>query len=155
MRTKACSRKELDLLLDRLCGDNRFAVEVAAESGLRIDDVLSLPWLACVEPVEVVEAKRGVHRIIDLSPDLRRRLKKRGFVSAWLFPGRVRGHRHRSTVFRAMDKACKAAGLQRFSPHSLRKFYARQRFDALGDVELVRRELGHKYVSTTLIYLFM
>ena len=142
-------------MLDRLFGDNRLAVEVSAETGLRIDDVLALPWRACVEPCEIVEAKRGVHRIIDLSPDLKRRLKKRGVVSAWLFPGRVRGHRHRTTVFRAMDKACKAAGLQRFSPHSLRKFYARQRYDALGDVELVRRELGHKYVSTTLIYLFM
>ena len=57
--------------------------------------------------VLITEKKRGVQRIITLSPELRREFKQRGCANLWLFPGRFTGHRHRSTVFKAMKKYSK------------------------------------------------
>ena len=156
MRSKRCSEEEFSLILDSIEGqDNRLAVMVAAETGLRIDDVLSLPSSVVDESVLITEKKRGVQRIIALSPELRQEFRQRGCVSLWLFSGRFTGHRHRSTVFKAMKKACDRCHIRGFSPHSLRKLYARRRFEECNDIESVRAALGHKYASTTAIYLFL
>lgn len=157
MRTRPCTDDQLSALLDSVYGrDNRLAISVAAETGLRIDDVLSLPSAAQYRPVDIIEHKRGVHRVIDLSAGLRSQLQARRCGNTpYLFPGRCHGHRHRTTVYKAMRRACDGAGLPALSPHSLRKLYAQRLYRRTGDVDYVRRELGHKYISTTLIYLFL
>lgn len=156
MRSKRCSEDEFSLILDNIDGlDNRLAVMVAAETGLRIDDVLSLPASVVNKSVLITEKKRGVQRLITLSPELRQELRQRGCANLWLFPGRFTGHRHRSTVFKAMKKACERCHIEGFSPHSLRKLYARRLFEECNSIESVRAALGHKYISTTAIYLFL
>lgn len=156
MRTSALSYGEYRQMLKYLSGDNRLVCEVALETGLRIDDVLSLPAAAAVVAVSVVERKTGKRRVVDLSPRMRCRLGVR-CGSDYLFPGRLSGHRHRSTINKAMRKAWLASGgdPQRvIAPHSIRKLYARRLFKTSGSVEAVQSELGHEHLSTTLIYVF-
>lgn len=160
MRTKMLTEGEYAALLPLLSGDNRLAVEVAAGTGLRIDDCLSLPAAAADGMISIRQQKTGKLKCICIPWELRQRLLARGQKSQWLFPSpraSCSGHRHRSTLYRAIRRAWLAIGgdpARTIAPHSLRKLYARRLYERSGCIELVQSALGHSSLATTLLYVF-
>lgn len=119
--------------------------------------------------MELREAKTGKIRGLNLSPEItytltqyRRAVGGRRGRSplAFAFQARRRaeGTRHslhRSTIYRAWETAIREAGLsgKGYTIHSLRKCYAVDLLKKTGSVEAVQADLGHKYLSTTLLYI--
>lgn len=61
---------------------------------------------------------------------------------------------HRSTAYRHFSSAVKRAGLYGlgYTVHSLRKMYARKKYNECGSLLEVQRDLGHANLSTTMLY---
>ena len=76
----------------------------------------------------------------------------------WLFPGRQAGekthpHLHKATVQHAMAAVVRELGLRSgISCHTLRHSFATHHLDAGTDIRAIQELLGHKNISTTMIY---
>lgn len=123
------------------------AALVAATTGLRWGEISGLKWSDVDEAAGVIRVRRsnwkGIatgpktrksRRVVPLLPEVaeslrahRRRLleaQNPGLAEGWIFPTR-RGTLHRGTPFRkVLQKACKAAGIdRRFTFHGLRRTF--------------------------------
>lgn len=135
--------------------DNVLAMRCALETGLRIDDVLSLrPSDLRGSTITCTAHKTGKTCSKRVSAPLARDLR-RNASPEWIFPGRKKGrHRTRQTVWRDLSKARAMLGLpEHVSPHSARKTYAVELRRADG-LDRVQAELQHDRTSTTMIYAF-
>jgi len=121
---------------------------------LRVDDIDAKRMLLHVRP-----SKRGRERHVMLSPKLLAALRAYWKTSRpkgpHLFPGRGgQATLTRETVFRAIRKAARVAGLsQRVSPHTLRHCFATHLLDAGTDLRTLQILLGHASLKSTMAYL--
>jgi site-specific recombinase XerD len=69
-----------------------------------------------------------------------------------LFPGKHGKGLHPTTVQRACQQTCKALGLARMTPHTLRHCYATHLLEAGTDLRTIQALLGHYRVGTTALY---
>lgn len=143
-RTRAITPAELHKLLRRLDDPTRLAVRIAAETGLRISDILAIRSDQVAAQMVVTERKTGKQRKVRLRPDTLKAAKAYAKYS-----GRYLIDRNRSTVYRQIRAA--AADMPHISMHSIRKYYAKK-FCAAHGLRATQRELQHDYLSTTLLY---
>lgn len=135
---------------------NALALRTSLETGLRIDDVLSLsPRQLNKRTLVGIASKTQKPYKRTLSVDLAKRLKE---ISGekFIFQGRlsVDKHRTRQAVWKDVKKACKILEIQgNIAPHSARKTYAVEKFKD-GGLAVVKRDLQHKDISTTMLYAF-
>ena len=138
--------------------ENVLALRISLETGLRIDDVLSLKkeHLTKRTITGTAEKTEKTYRKT-VSADLANRLHRLIPNSAgYLFPHRLdpKRHRTRQAVWANMKKAARSLGVElNAAPHSARKTYAVELFKDKG-LERVKKELQHDRVSTTMIYAF-
>jgi integrase len=135
---------------------NALALRVSLETGLRIDDVLSL------RPSDLTgQTVRGIAEKTDkpfrkvLSRDLSQRLRQ---ISGkyFIFEHRTdpKKHRTRQTVWKDVKKAVNILHISgNIAPHSARKTYAVELFRDSG-INEVQKELQHDRLSTTMLYAF-
>lgn len=165
MRTRWIPEDHYNLILSRLVARDRWLVRLLRATGYRVDDVLHTRcWMWGGEYIELKERKTANIRRVTITPEIRRiveqykacaGLETGHALSAFVPSKRVKGKIHRTTIWRHFEKAVEECGLSGlgYSLHSLRKCYAIDKFREYGSYERVQADLGHKYLSTTLIYL--
>lgn len=138
--------------------ENVLALRVSLETGLRIDDVLSLRACQIVRRTICGTAEKTDKPYRKtISADLAKRLaaltpNKGGYI----FPHRLDSMRHRTrqAVWNNMKMAARRLGVElNAAPHSARKTYAVKMFKDKG-LEQTQRELQHDRISTTMLYAF-
>lgn len=136
--------------------DNVLALRISLETGLRIDDVLSLRAEQLKgRTLRGVAEKTGKPYKKAISADLARRLcslNRQGYI----FPHRTKknAHRTRQAVWANMKKAARLLGVElNAAPHSARKTYAVELLNDKG-IDAVQKELQHDRISTTMLYAF-
>ena len=136
---------------------NRLACRVSLETGLRIDDVLSLPAV-CLrgKSFVVCESKTQKKKRCKLSEGLKRELLDI-CGEIYVFEHRTDPNRHRTrqAVYKDIKRASKAFRVKRnVTPHTMRKAYAVDLMRKYGDIEKVAEALNHdkRYKLTTMLY---
>lgn len=140
-------------------------VELLAGTGLRVSELLRLS----VRDIEIgerfgkVTVRKGKHsdfREIPLTRDLRYTLNayleehpREEDADAPLWMG-IRGElKHRSSIFRILNKYTQVAGLPNIGPHTLRHTFAYQYLQANpDDIRGLAALLGHSNINTVMIY---
>jgi len=153
MTTEYLLNQEVGHVLSALMPQNALIMETVLQTGLRISDVLELRT-DCLKPsMWVTERKTGKHHRCGLSKALLADIRAQA-GEVWAFPGAKPGtHKSRQAVWKDLKRACTAFRLpQNVGTHSFRKVYAVRLLERYGDIERVRRALGHSSPSVTLIY---
>lgn len=155
MRTDFVDKDIMGHVLYALTPENRLACMVALETGLRIDDVLSLRS-DCLNKrsFTITEKKTHKRRKVRLSEALRAELT--GIAGkVYVFQGRLdeEAHRTRQAVYKDLKRAAKCFRIKtNLAPHSLRKLYAVDLYRRTGDLQRVRAALNHDDLAVTLLY---
>ena len=158
MRTDYLNPQLYNRLYACMTYENVLALRVALETGLRIDDVLSLRADQIRRRTisgTAHKTDKGYRKAV--SADLAKRLaaltpNKGGYI----FPHRLDPLRHRTrqAVWNNMKMAARRLGVElNAAPHSARKTYAVEMFRDKG-LEQTQRELQHDRISTTMLYAF-
>lgn len=154
MTTEYLLNKEVERVLAALMPSNRLVMRVILHTGLRVGDVLALRPEDLQPRRWITEAKTGKRRMVGFPAPLLADLRKEcGRV--WVFPSPKNPlkHRTRQAVWHDVKRAARAFRLpQNVGTHSGRKVYAVELLRKYGEIEAVRRNLKHRYESTTLIY---
>ncbi len=119
-------------------------VELAAQHGLRRSEIAGLRRTDLRPDGLHVIGKGGRHRLVPVTPWVRRELERR--PPGYVFPGRFTGHLHPSTVQTWIRDA---SGV---SPHPHRHRCATRGYRGTHDLFAVQRVLGHKSAATTQLY---
>jgi len=136
--------------------------ELGIITGLRIGDLLKLkPNSFQSGTLTVTEQKTKKERTIKIHNDVIFDINffaKMFHVKPdqYIFYSRAdRKHKHmtRQWAHRIIHRTAQNNGLDFIGAHSMRKIYACNLFSSSGSVNAVQADLGHKHMSTTLIYL--
>jgi integrase/recombinase XerD len=171
---KILSEKEVARLLATARGDNGpeglrlvAMIEVLYAAGLRVSELVALPWPALDEGQRslVLRGKGGRERLVPLNPgalaaiaaygEARKAFLGRRQGSPWLFPaGRGRGHLSRQRCGQLLKSLAALADIDpgRLSPHVLRHAFASHLLAGGADLRAVQQMLGHADIGTTQIY---
>ena len=157
MQSEYINPAEYEKLYSAMQYQNVLAMRIAVETGLRIDDVLSLTWGDLEgRKLRFTAKKTGKGGAKTLSADLSKRLEVfRGGKNEFLFPGRDHSkHRTRQSVWKDVKRAAVRLGIAgHISPHSARKTYAVGVRQTQG-LAAAQRELQHSRMDTTMLYAF-
>ena len=96
---------------------------------------------ALVEISSILHPSRGV--LVPAGAPLSERL---------VFPSADGGYRNKATVAHALERACKAAGIRRVTPHTMRHSFGSNLVQAGADLYIVCTLMGHSSVAMTQRY---
>ena len=134
------------------------AIYMLITTGLRRGEVLNLRW----EDVHLEEknihltmTKCGEARFVPINSEalnlLTRLKRERGAKGGYVFPGAGKTG-HLTEVRKTFNAICKDAKIADLHPHDLRRAYASLLVNAQVPISEIQSLLGHKNISTTLIY---
>jgi integrase len=137
------------------------------ETGLRVSDLLELqmwnirPALESHSPISIYETKTGKVKRIALGLETISRLKNFSNIHGLLdrhyifFSSASNKEKPitRQWAHRLIARTASKMGLNFVGTHSMRKIYACNLYRTTNDLKAVQRDLNHKYISTTLLYL--
>lgn len=156
MRTDYLNPQIYNRLYAVMTYDNVLALRVSLETGLRIDDVLSIRTEQIKgRTIRGIAEKTGKPYKKAISADLSSRLRSLN-RQGYIFPHRTKknAHRTRQAVWANMKKAADILGVKlNAAPHSARKTYAVELLNDKG-IDAVQKELQHDRISTTMLYAF-
>ncbi|MGD1118206.1 MAG: tyrosine-type recombinase/integrase [Dehalococcoidales bacterium] len=140
----------------------RTITTLLATTGLRITEALSLRK-DCIDYTHMelkIIGKGKKYRVVPLLPataDTLRDYIDSGNGSPYVFPGETReGYAHVSNIQKTLKRACIRAGVEPFTPHQLRHFYATESLRKGAKLEVIGRILGHSSIGITAdIYRFV
>ena len=152
----------------------RYPITSGEPSGLRVSELVDLNWEALDRNLEVVrvKGKGNKERIVPIGPKALEALDRyRAQIPALVVPKRrsalpraalpsaavflnARGERLTTrSVARVVSGYARACGIAlKTSPHALRHTFATHLLDAGADLRAIQELLGHRDVSTTMIY---
>ena len=55
-------------------------------------------------------------------------------------------------IFKMIEKRAKAAGIEKFTPHGLRRTFATRMLGVGADISIVKEAMGHSSINTTQRY---
>ena len=153
------SPQQVALFLDSVSNRTiRLLLRTIYATGLRISEALHLTAAQIDSSRMVVRVlgKGQKERVVPLSPRLLTELRdywRETRPTPWMFPGKDR-HRplNAATVQKACKRACRAAGLPRITPHTLRHCHATHLLEAGVDTRTIQALLGHHRIGTTALY---
>lgn len=155
MRSEWIPKGEMEHILAALMPENRLACEISLFTGLRINDVLALKTEQVrKQRFTVREQKTGKTRTVRLPKEL----LDRAMACAghfYVFEHRLNGreHRTRQAVYKDLKRAATVFGCKaQVSPHSLRKVFAVEEFQSVGDLARVQKLLNHNSEAVTMLY---
>ena len=149
-------------VLAAMMPQNRLAIQVAMETGLRIGDVLALRTEVVQrgQRFTIKEQKTGKSRRVRLS----RPLWDKCLANAgryWVFEGRtdVRKHRTRAAVYKDIHRTAKlfkASGVvpkkANVGTHTARKVWAVEQYRKCPDIAKLQRSMNHSSPAITMVY---
>jgi integrase/recombinase XerD len=140
-------------------------LEILYATGLRVSELVSLPWPPAQEDERflLIKGKGARERLVPLTETAiaamaayrpaRGHFLAKAKLSPWLFPSR-RGHLTRQRFHQLLKALAGGCGLQpgRVSPHVLRHAFASHLLAHGADLRAVQKMLGHADIATTQIY---
>ena len=154
MRTDYITPELMYRLLGDMTEQNRLVLRFCLETGLRVSDVVEMPYKALQgTTVHYIAKKTGKEGTTHISSELFNDLL-RCTDGKWLFPSHISktGHLTRQSVWKALKRASKNADIARnVAPHSARKIFAVQDMRKNGFAE-AQKHLQHSRFDTTLLY---
>jgi site-specific recombinase XerD len=152
------TQDEIATLIDNSEGNLRLLIQLAANTGMRRNELLHLQWtdiarnVVTVQPKEGWVTKNGSSRFIPLNRDCRAALDRhpRNFASPWVF---WHGHGKRLVDFHHVwANLRRLSGVRQLKFHCLRHSFASHLVMAGVDIRTVQELLGHKDIKMTMIY---
>ena len=148
-------RRYMECLLQACTYENREALRLSMDYGMRIGDVLRMPSSCLVSGRwSFKEEKTGKRRIVRLSEEHRRSCV--GFAGKiYVFEHRTDMYRHRTrqAVYKDLRRIADMYRLKSITPHSARKVYSVEKYRASGgDLKKVQRLLNHDNEAVTMLY---
>lgn len=148
-------RAYMEHLLAACTPQNRAALRLSMDYGMRIGDVLRLPTAALRKGRwSFKEEKTGKRRTVRFSPaHIRDCLAFAGRVYVFEHRTDWRRHRTRQAVYKDLRRVAAFFKLRSISPHSARKIYSVEKYRASGgNLRKVQRLLNHDDEAVTVLY---
>lgn len=134
----------------------RMIIVLLATTGLRLTEAASIRKESIdfkARELRIIGKGRKL-RVVPLLPEIAEAL--RGYVerqpgdSPFVFPGRTKtGYAEIYNIEKTIKRACLRAGVEPFTPHQLRHFYATEMLKKGAKLEVVGRILGHSSIGIT------
>jgi integrase len=156
MQTKYIEPDVVAKIASRMKGDCRIIWLLMNDTGLRVSDAIKLKYndIDGQGRIHYKSKKTGKEGIIRVSGELLALIPDRK-SDAYVFRSKVdpQKHIHRTTVFKAIKKACKQCGIDAdgIACHSARKAFAVRDFRENG-LGKTMHDLQHSSAATTLFY---
>jgi len=153
------SKDEVNRVLPELRPRARSMVEILLNTGMRWGELRNLEW----DDVDWNEKRirvrvkedwspKGGERKVPMNNRVQQILKELPKTNNWVFSSRTGSRVKHYLVWQTFKKACQKAEIDNVSLHTLRHTFASHLVMARVDLATVSKLLGHKDISTTMIY---
>lgn len=153
------SKDEINTVLPELRPRARNMIEVLLNTGMRWGELQNLEWTDVNWSDRQIHIRvkdewspKGGERKIPINDKVQQILKTLAKTDRWVFASRTGSRVKHYLIWDTFKKACRKAKLENVTLHTLRHTFASHLVMAGVDLATVSKLLGHKDISTTMIY---